>query len=384
MTQIYLVRHAEAEGNLYRRIQGQYDSLITENGYRQIAALAHRFEKIPVDAVYSSDLFRTRTTAKAIYVPKGLTLTTRKALREVAMGVWEDRNWAEVTRNDSQQWNWFNVTDPRWGVEGSDTFQTLRKRISDAIRQIVHNHPGETVAVVSHGTAIRCALAVFQGLSIEESARLPHSDNTAVSLLEFERDRVRVVFHDDNSHLPEEISTFARQQWWKQRAEGPVDSNMWFQPLDMEKDEDFYRQCRGEAWLDIHGSWDYYDGDAFARDALTQWKHDPRALSCAMLGDKRAGLIQMDLCRDADKGVGYIPFVYMNPSLRKQGLGVQLLGQAVSVFRPLGRKYLRLRCAPDNMVAQRFYKRYGFRKVAEVTGTRVPLDMMEKYIGFEE
>ena len=53
MTQIYLVRHAEAEGNLYRRIHGHYDSLITDLGYRQIAALAHRFESIHVDAVYS-------------------------------------------------------------------------------------------------------------------------------------------------------------------------------------------------------------------------------------------------------------------------------------------------------------------------------------------
>lgn len=384
MTNVYLIRHAEAEGNLYRRIQGQYDSLITDNGYRQIAALAHRFENIPIDAVYSSDLFRTRTTAKAIYKPKGLPLTTRKALREVAMGVWEDRNWGEVIRNDPLQWERFNTTDPRWGVEGGETFQILRDRISAAIRQIIHNHPGETVAVVSHGTAIRNALAVFQGLSIEASASLPHSDNTAVSLLEFEGETVRIVFHDDASHLPEEISTFARQQWWKQRADTPVDANLWFVPLDMEREKDFYRQCRGDAWLDIHGSWDYYDGDDYARDAMAQWRNDPRSLACAMLGEERAGLIQMDLRRDADKGVGYIPFFYMLPPFRKQGLGVQLLGQAVSVFRPMGRKYLRLRCAPDNSVAQRFYKRYGFRKVAEVTGTRVPLDMMEKYIGFED
>ena len=42
MTTIYLVRHAEAEGNAYRRIHGQYDSLITPNGLRQIEALAKR------------------------------------------------------------------------------------------------------------------------------------------------------------------------------------------------------------------------------------------------------------------------------------------------------------------------------------------------------
>lgn len=384
MTQIYLVRHAEAEGNLYRRIHGQYDSLITDMGYRQIAALTGRFESIHVDAVYSSDLFRTRTTAGAIYKPKGLTLTTRKALREVAMGVWEDKTWGEVARSAPQQLAWFNTTDRRWGVEGGETFERLRERVSTAIRRIVHDHPGETVAVVCHGTAIRNALAVFQGLSLEESASLPHSDNTAVSLLEFDGDQVRVVFHDDASHLPEEISTFSRQKWWKRESGSLADSNMWFVPLDMEREGDLYRQCRGEAWLNIHGSWDHYDGEGFYQDALAQWHVGKSAVTCAMLGDEIAGLIQMDLRRDADKGVGYIPFVYMMPAFRKQGLGVQLLGQAVSLFRPLGRKYLRLRCAPDNRVAQRFYRRYGFQKISEAIGTRVPLDIMEKYIGYGE
>ena len=33
MTTIYLIRHAEAEGNLHRRIHGWDDALITENGF---------------------------------------------------------------------------------------------------------------------------------------------------------------------------------------------------------------------------------------------------------------------------------------------------------------------------------------------------------------
>ena len=36
MTTIYLIRHAEAEGNIYRRIHGQYDGRITPRGYKQI------------------------------------------------------------------------------------------------------------------------------------------------------------------------------------------------------------------------------------------------------------------------------------------------------------------------------------------------------------
>ena len=34
MTTIYLIRHAEADGNLYRRAHGWYDSVITDRGYR--------------------------------------------------------------------------------------------------------------------------------------------------------------------------------------------------------------------------------------------------------------------------------------------------------------------------------------------------------------
>ena len=93
MTTVYLIRHAEAEGNLYRRIHGWYDALITDNGFRQIAALEERFRDIHVDAVYSSDLYRTMTTARAVYLPKGLELRTDPQLREIHMWDWEDKTW---------------------------------------------------------------------------------------------------------------------------------------------------------------------------------------------------------------------------------------------------------------------------------------------------
>lgn len=50
MTELYLIRHGEAEGNLYRRMHGQYDGGITELGRRQIAALGQRFADISLDA----------------------------------------------------------------------------------------------------------------------------------------------------------------------------------------------------------------------------------------------------------------------------------------------------------------------------------------------
>lgn len=386
MTRIYLIRHAEAEGNLYRRSHGWYNSLITDNGYRQIAALKGRFDNIPIDAVYSSDLFRTMTTAGAIYISHGLELHTRPDLREMNLGVWEDQTWGELAVRDGQRLYEFNHSAPEFHTEGGETFFQVQERMLAAVRDIAKKHPEQTVAVFSHGTAIRCLQAAVRGLKPGEMDVLGYSDNTAVTCLTVdEQGNCRLVFADDNSHLPEEISTLARQKWWKSRDSSLADANLWFRPLDMEREGERYREARSDAWKDIHGAETPCDIETFQQDAMRCWAQDPqKAIIAAMKENQFAGVLQMDLERGAEEGIGYIPFVYMSPDYRKKGLGVQLIGQAVSTYRPLGRDRLRLRCAPENGVAQRFYKKYGFVKVGEVKGSGgVALDLMEKYIGFE-
>lgn len=46
MTEIYLIRHAQAEGNLYRMMQGHWDGSVTALGMKQIDALAERFRTV--------------------------------------------------------------------------------------------------------------------------------------------------------------------------------------------------------------------------------------------------------------------------------------------------------------------------------------------------
>ena len=61
---------------------------------------------------------------------------------------------------------------------------------------------------------------------------------------------------------------------------------------------------------------------------------------------------------------------------------MQLLGQAVSFYRGLGRTSLRLRCAPDG-AARKFYEKHGFLKTAEGQIGPLSLDVLEKYIGYD-
>ncbi|SMC77381.1 bifunctional histidine phosphatase family protein/GNAT family N-acetyltransferase [Papillibacter cinnamivorans] len=384
MTKVYLIRHAEAEGNLYRRIHGHYDSLVTENGKRQIEALRRRFASIPVDAVYSSDLTRTRTTAEAIYIPRSLTLTTKRELREIHMGSWEDKTWGEVVREDPESMDRFVHHPLQWGVPGSESFLDMQRRMARSVSEIAERHPDQTVAVFSHGTAIRSVLCHFSERRPEEVYSIAHSDNTGVSLLEFHEGKARIVYQNDNSHLDQEISTFARQKWWKNREGEFTDQNLWYRPLDPGGEAELYLEARRDAWELIHGSTSGFSGRAYLEDALSAAREDPGTLLCAMLGDEAAGILQMDLFREGENGVGGIPFYYMKPKFRGAGLGVQLIGQAVSMSRPRGKSILRLRVAPENARAVRFYEKYGFRKTGEEAGLVGTLYVMEKAIGYGE
>ncbi len=381
MTTIYLIRHAEAEGNLHRRIHGWYDALVTDNGFCQIGALEERFRDIPVDVVYASDLYRTKTTARAVFRPKSLDLHTDPELREIHMGDWEDRTWGEVRHFDPKGMAAFNRSDPAWQAPNGESLADVGRRVEGAVRRIAQAHPGQTAAVFSHGTAIRQLLANLRGVAPEDWHALGHSENTAVTCLTYEEGQFQILFEGDASHLDSSICTLGRQAWWRKDRKAE-DINLWFRPLDWAAEKPLYLAARREAWTSTHGVDIPFDGEGYLRDAEDHLSRSPWAVTAAMAGEEIAGLLQLDTRRYSEDGAGYIPFCYINPERRDQNLGIQLIGQAVAFFRPLGRDRLRLRCAPYNLRAQHFYQKYGFVKTGEESGSRVPLDIMEKYIGY--
>jgi len=379
MTRLYIIRHAEAEGNLYRRIHGWYDSDVTGTGYQQIAALERRFRDIPVDAAYASDLRRTQITAQAVVRPKGLELHIDPQLREISLGVYEDRTFGDALYHDPEELAYFRDCSSRWSPQGGETFAQVARRVSAAVLRIAQAHPGQTVAIFTHGTAIKCLLSAIRGRHPSETPEVGHPENTAVTCLDVEDSKVAILFENDASHLSPDLATLARQR--QRAAAGAPLPQVWFKLLDMDSDEAaLYYEARKSAWLDIHGSLLDFDGPGLLSEAREQWFLDHRAVQLAMWNDRPVGILHLATARGAAEGAGWISFFYLAPDCRRQGMGVQLLGQAVCSYRAMGRDRLRLHCAPDNTPAQAFYRRYGFQKVGSDPGARGDLDLLEKSI----
>lgn len=364
MTRIYVIRHAQAEGNLYRISQGQSNSSITDRGWQQIEELRKRFENMRIDAVYSSDLYRTCATAGAIYLPKKLPLHKRKDLREIYVGDWEGMTWGDIARKDPEKMKNFSIHLDKWHVDGAETPEQVRDRVVSAIREIAAENDGKTVAVFSHGCAIRILLGTLQGLSIAQLGEAPCGDNTAVSLIEAEGDKLNVIFRDDNSHLIPGVENDGAC-----RDVGALKPGLYFEPIRMPEQRNWLAARVAEASTVCPCSL-----------ASTVDKAGERRTLTAIWEEKPVGVIQLDESRDAEAARGWISLYFLLPEFQGRACGVQLLGQAVQIYRAEGRDELCIALDEKNTRAEKFFAQYGFHMTRERTeagrvwtkGIRIP------------
>ena len=109
------------------------------------------------------------------------------------MGVWEDKPWGALEREYALNLIRFNHCSPEFRVRGGETFAQVQARIRETVFRLAAAHPGQTIALFSHGTAIRCLQAALRGLGPGEMDGLGHSDNTAVTCLEIQGDQARIT-----------------------------------------------------------------------------------------------------------------------------------------------------------------------------------------------
>ena len=380
MTKIYLIRHAEAEGNLYRRSQGQYNSNVTALGRRQIGALAERFRDVHLDALWSSDLYRTQSTAAAIlkYHPD-LTLNLTKRLREIDVGVWEDNPWGNLSEDWPEQMRYFSNDPARWSVPGGEPYRDVIERIRSCVLDLAAQYEGKTIACVTHGLAVRSLLCDLNGIPSDEVWRLPYGDNTSVSLLTVADGQIRVEWFNDASHLESTgLSTFARQGWRKKGEQAKTAPNYGvLRPLDPARSSELYLSCYEKTWLASHATLDGFVPIVYQRSAQAHVERDPRSLMRLDFGGRFAGIVELDPDRGAECGAGWISLLWIEPELRQQRLGVQLIGHAVSCFRRMGRSSLQLHVSETNTDAIGFYEHLGFRRTGIEKGVGGPLYLME-------
>jgi probable phosphoglycerate mutase len=333
LTRIYLIRHAEADGYIYRRAHGQFNGQSTSLGYTQIECLSKRFEDITVDAIYSSDLDRTCITATALSIQRDLDIIKTPMLREVNIGIWEDLAWGDLEHNEPEMTINFGKDPASWSVEGSERYEDVQARMFKCLSEIGARHSGETVAVFSHGFSIRSLICFLLDVPSKQTYKVPYCDNSAVALLIYDNGVLTIDFHGDNSHLNNETSTFARQTWWRNEKE-IIKENLRYTIIDSDSVSDYSELNLPEDYLQVRADTVYI----------------------AFLSDEVVGLMGLDYI---NKHIGSIKYIYVKPIHREKNYYEQLIGQAISKFRNSGISIIKLEYPIDNNLLE-LYKKHGF------------------------
>ena len=143
MTTLYLVRHAQS---LPLAHQLESDWLLSPTGSAQARGLVTVLRGLGVQRVYTSPYRRCRDTLAPFAETHGLAVGMHEGLRERRIA----GQWLPDFR-DVWQRSW---ADFSYALEGGESSWTCRQRIAGAVEEIVEKHPGETIALGSHGNSI--------------------------------------------------------------------------------------------------------------------------------------------------------------------------------------------------------------------------------------
>lgn len=147
------IRHGQTNWNAEGRLQGSSDIPLNEVGRQQARDAVAVLGAGSWDAIVSSPLSRARETAEII--ASGLGIELGRSYDEL---IERDYGQAEGMQDGEWEKHWPNKVGG-----GIENVESVVARGLAAIELIAADFPEKNVAVVCHGTIIRCTLSALAG-----------------------------------------------------------------------------------------------------------------------------------------------------------------------------------------------------------------------------
>ena len=181
-TVVYLIRHSEVapksnlkyiSNNDSSQIQNE-KAFLSVSGEKKAEMLSKHPELQKIDAVYSSSYVRALETAKYIALENNTIINVDERLNERKIGKAEDMYWNEFNR--------LQMRDFDFKLELGESLNQTKKRIVEAMKNILMFETGNRVAVVSHSTALTCLLGAWCeiGHNYNDEIILSYGDETII------------------------------------------------------------------------------------------------------------------------------------------------------------------------------------------------------------
>jgi broad specificity phosphatase PhoE len=224
-TRVFMVRHGATVLTAEDRFAGATDVALSEEGRRQTRRLAERLSGEKIAAVFSSPLGRTVETAQILAAPHQLEVQLREGLREISHGRWEQLTRREVEERfpeEAAEWE----KDPyTFAPADGESGLMVTARALPVLIQLVREHPGRNILVVSHKATIRLLLSSLLGFDPRRYRDSLDQKPAALNIVDFrDTTRSRLTLFNDTSHYDEtgkaipEFPGARLSKWWDEKG----------------------------------------------------------------------------------------------------------------------------------------------------------------------
>ena len=125
---------------------------------------------MPLAALYTSPLERTRETAAPTAAATGLTPEIDEGLIECDFGDWTGKRLADLAK--LPEWDTVQRAPSTFRFPGGESFTDMQHRMVTTLDALAARHTGQVIACFSHADTIKVALAHALGTPLDSFQRI--------------------------------------------------------------------------------------------------------------------------------------------------------------------------------------------------------------------
>ncbi|MCL1146334.1 histidine phosphatase family protein [Shewanella marinintestina] len=190
-TNVILLRHGQCEGG--NILRGQVDVGLSKQGELQMkVALAAVFESKNAstsapDVIISSSLIRCSGPAKAFATSHQLPLFVDDGFKELNFGDWDGKTFDALYQSDAAALDSYWANPWLAAPPNGESMQDFETRIELAWQDMIEQHQGKQILLVTHGGVIRYLMSKVLGVSrcagFYTSLKLPYAAKVQIDIL---------------------------------------------------------------------------------------------------------------------------------------------------------------------------------------------------------
>jgi broad specificity phosphatase PhoE len=187
MTNVLLIRHAVHDA-VGKKILGRTPGIhLNDAGKLQSQELAQKLSVLPIEAIYSGPLERTRESAEPLARRLGLPLHVADEFDELQMGNWTNRAISELDL--LPEWHKWNTERSQTTPPNGESMHQVQGRALAKIAALGNRF--SCIAIFTHSDVIRAALTHFLGMHLDLLFRF-EIDPGSVSVIQMHADHAIV------------------------------------------------------------------------------------------------------------------------------------------------------------------------------------------------